>query len=161
MKTDGKKIVEDENLNNNQEQTKEDRETKFKKLQSDSERGVQKIINEKKEVETFLDRYENAISTVSADNSKLVDIYDNDPKVAERILSKFYGGMSIDEFVDEYLDGKRPAKKVDYDKLKEKAKAEARKEIEAEEANSYLQSKLKKFTSEEQELILEEREDFV
>jgi len=38
MKTDGKKIVEDENLNNNQEQTKEDRETKFKKLQSDSER---------------------------------------------------------------------------------------------------------------------------
>jgi len=69
--------------------------------------------------------------------------------------------MSIDEFVDEYLDGKRPAKKVDYDKLKEKAKAEARKEIEAEEANSYLQSKLKKFTSEEQELILEEREDFV
>lgn len=65
-----------------------------KKMQSDSEKGVQKLISNTK-------AYESAmwyIPTLVEDKAKLVEIYEEKPEVAKIILDKVYGGQSIESF---------------------------------------------------------------
>lgn len=66
----------------------------FKKYRSDSEKGVQKVIAEKKMYEKVIDN----VAKVSQDPSYLLEVYDEDPKAAQVILDKYYDGISIDDF---------------------------------------------------------------
>ena len=64
------------------------------KYKSDQEKWIQKIIEEKKFAEKVLD----AVWLVAQDQNNLIEIYDENPDVAEEILNKYYGWKSIDEY---------------------------------------------------------------
>ncbi len=65
------------------EQAKQDALNKYK---SDQEAGVQKLINEKKMAEQVLD----AVGEVAQDAKNLINIFDTNPEVAQKILDKYY-----------------------------------------------------------------------
>jgi hypothetical protein len=65
-----------------------------KKMQADSERGVQKLIKEKKIFEKAMDE----LSKIAEDNEHLLSLHDSNPDVAQLILDKYYDGQSIDEY---------------------------------------------------------------
>lgn len=74
--------------------TEEEVEAIRKKMQSDSEKGVQKLISKQKAYESVLD----VIGKVSEDQKYLVECYETNPEVAQIILTKYYGGQSIEDF---------------------------------------------------------------
>ena len=69
----------------------------MKKQQADSERGVQKVFQEKQ----FQEKIVEAIQEISEDKKHLVLLSESEPKVAKAILDKFYGGQSIEDFMKE------------------------------------------------------------
>ena len=69
-------------------------EEEVSKMKADSERGVQKLFKEQEELNAIIE----TVGKVSADQSYLVQYYDENPKVAKIILDKYYGGQSIEEF---------------------------------------------------------------
>ena len=64
------------------------------KANSDHEQWVQKLISEKKFAETILD----AVGEVAKDSTNLINIFDENPEVANEILKKYYGWQTIDEY---------------------------------------------------------------
>lgn len=74
--------------------TAEEVEAIKKKMQSDSEKWVQKLIAKNKAYESVLE----VVGKVADDQNYLVDYYDTNPEVAQIILEKYYGGQSIEEF---------------------------------------------------------------
>jgi len=89
--------VEGENLNEPKSYTKEELDAKLKEMQSNSDKGVQKILWEKRAYEQVFDH----LSDVSDEPSKLIDLYEDKPEVAQIILNKYYEGKSIEEFKEE------------------------------------------------------------
>ena len=101
-------IVEEEILNNINEEAQEESEEQEqpktftleeveemkKKMQSDSEKGVQKLISEKKDYDTAL----SELSKIAEDKTYLVDLFMSNEKVAKIILEKFYEWITIDQF---------------------------------------------------------------
>ena len=69
------------------ELSKEELLAKYKDLQSNSEKGVQKIIKQQKE-----------IIKVGKDPKRLVELYNEDPEVAKWILKSAFDGMDIEEY---------------------------------------------------------------
>ena len=67
--------------------TQEEVDAITKKMQSDSEKGVQKLIRDKKNVETVLE----VVGKVSEDQKYLVEEWERNPEVAQIILDKYYG----------------------------------------------------------------------
>jgi hypothetical protein len=78
--------------------TQEEVEALKKKMQSDYEKGVQKLHSkihaEKQTYEGVLE----AINKVADDKAYLVECYESNPEVAKIILDKYYGGQDIDEY---------------------------------------------------------------
>lgn len=74
--------------------TAEEVEAMKKELSSNSERGVQKVISEKKALEMTLDE----IGKVAEDPAYLVSLHDSKPEVARIILNKYYDGKDIEDF---------------------------------------------------------------
>lgn len=68
------------------EQLEAAKQEALNKYKSDSEAGVQKLINEKKMAEQVLD----AVGEVAQDASNLINIFDTNPEVAQKILDKYY-----------------------------------------------------------------------
>lgn len=66
--------------------TQEEIDAITKKMQSDSEKGVQKLIKEKKTFERAMDE----LGKVAEDNTYLVELYESNPDVAKLILDKYY-----------------------------------------------------------------------
>lgn len=92
---------EDENLNS--EGQDEDQKTSYtaeeveairKQMQSDSEKGVQKVISEKKAYEAAM----REISKVADDDAYLIELYDTNPAAAKVILDTYYEWKTIDEY---------------------------------------------------------------
>ena len=81
--------------------TQEELDAKLKEMQSNGEKGVQKLINEKKAYEKVFKH----LGAVSDDPKKLVELYDSEPDVASIILDNYYEGKTIDEF-KEWIDYK-------------------------------------------------------
>jgi len=111
----------------------------YKKLQSDTERWAQQIIEEKKLAERSL----KAISEINWDNAKLVELYESDKKLWDYLLKTVFGGASIDDF----RDGGTTAKPAtgDFDKMYQKKRIEER----LEEVTSKLPADVQeKFTTE-------------
>lgn len=104
--------------------TLEEVEAMKKELQSNSDKGVQKVIAEKK---LFADAMDE-IKVISQDPKRLIDLADENPKVANIILEK-YGYDDIEayktaiEYEEDYNDPKIIQKKI-----KEEAKALAESE---------------------------------
>jgi len=65
-----------------------------KKMQSDSEKGVQKLINEQKALKQSL----TEIWKVADSQEYLIELYDNNPDVAKIILEQYYQWQSIDQY---------------------------------------------------------------
>jgi len=88
------------------------------KYKSDQEHWVQKLVAEKKLAEQVLD----AVAQVAENAESLVSIYDESPEVAQKLLDKYYGGKSIEEYKQSIWFQEAPA--VMNDKLiTEKARA--------------------------------------
>lgn len=77
--------------------TKEEVDEMMKKHQSDTDRGVQKVLSEKQ----FHEKMVDAIKDISDDKKNLLVLNESDPKVAKAILDKFYNGQTIDEYIKE------------------------------------------------------------
>jgi hypothetical protein len=76
------------------EQMETAKQEALNKYKSDQEAGVQKLIQEKKMAEEVLD----AVGEVAQDQKKLISIFDAKPEVAKKILDKYYGGKTIEEY---------------------------------------------------------------
>ena len=66
--------------------TQEEVDAITKKMQSDSEKGVQKLISKQKAYESVLE----AVGKVSENQAYLVECYESNPEVAQIILEKYY-----------------------------------------------------------------------
>lgn len=78
--------------------TLEEVEAMKKEMQSNSEKGVQKLIAEKKESERVATLLPKAIGKVAEDNAYLIELSESDPKLAKIILESYYDGMDIDAY---------------------------------------------------------------
>jgi hypothetical protein len=114
----------------------------YKNLKSNTERWAQQILEEKKLAEKSL----KALADINGDNAKLVELYDNDPKLGDYLLKSVFNGASIDEF----REGGTQAKPTeDFDTQYQKKRLEER----IEEISSKLSPELKeKFDTEFKEL---------
>lgn len=79
------------------EAMRKEAEEKLKKQQSDSDRWVQQLLDEKRFAETIIEETKK----VSDDKKRLVTLSQTNPKVAKVILDKYYDGMTIDEFMED------------------------------------------------------------
>lgn len=108
--------------------TEEEVEEMRKKLQSDSEKWVQKVINERKLYEKAFEE----VGNIAEDDKRLVDIYEENPELWKLILTKYFNGQTIDEykdsisFTEDYSDPKRMEAKI----KREAEKLAAQKELE-------------------------------
>jgi len=66
----------------------------YKDLKSNSDRWVQKVLEEKKLAERSL----KAISEIDWKNDKFVELYEEDPKLWNYLLENVFEGASIDDF---------------------------------------------------------------
>jgi ribosomal protein S17E len=127
-----------------------------KKAKSDSDRGVQKILKEKKDAEEYVTTFRKSVRLVRDDKANLVQIHEENPKVAKEILEEYFDWMTFDEFVQSELDGKVPPKKIDPDKEREKIRKEVEAEYEAKQATDLMDKYCKDFTDKEKEDIVDE-----
>lgn len=146
-------VLEDENLNQEKGEIEEWKEPKTyteeeveemrKKLQSDSEKGVQKVIGERK-------RYEKAykeLPKIANDDTRLVDLFEEDPELANQILADHFDGQSIQEYKDsidykeDYSDPEKMKAKIEREaaKLVSKKEAEKRKEKVEKEKTAFIE----------------------
>lgn len=88
------------------------------KYKSDQEAGVQKLVAEKK----FADKVIDAVGEVAKDATSLVDIANNDPDVAKKILEKYYGGQSLEEY-KESIGYREDPKVLNEQLIEQKAKS--------------------------------------
>ena len=66
----------------------------YKNLESNADRGAQKVLDDKKLAERAL----TAIAEIDGDNEKFVELYNNDPKLGDYLLKTVFKGASIDDF---------------------------------------------------------------
>ena len=89
-----KQTISTEGETLNQEEKTTYTADEVKKMQSDSEKWVQKLIWQNKIFERVLDE----VWKVAENKDHLVDLYDESPEVASIILDKYYDWKSIDDF---------------------------------------------------------------
>lgn len=77
--------------------TLEEVEAMRKEMTSNSEKWVQKVISEKKTFERAL----KESWLVANDPTRLVELYEEDPKAAQIILDEFFNWQSIDEYKED------------------------------------------------------------
>ncbi len=68
-------------------------ETEKAELHSNYEKGVQKVLNEKKEKEFMLDAYDKLV----ADKTAINELAEANPELTQKVLDKFFNKVSIDE----------------------------------------------------------------
>lgn len=151
---------EDENLNSeetatweeNQEAKKvftlEEVEAMRKEMMGNSEKWVQKVISEKKNFEAAL----RESGKVAVNPERLVELFEENPKVAQIILDEFYNWESIDEYKD------RIEYKEDYTDPKV-LQGKIKKEAEKLAQENLIESKKKDFI-EKLKMTDEEKESF-
>jgi len=115
--------------------TLEEVETIKKEMQSNSEKGVQKILNEKKAFEKAM----SSLWDISDDPTKLIELFSENEEAGKIILDKYYDWLSIEDFkasIDYKVDVNDPKviEKLIEDKVNaretEKSKAKTEKEID-------------------------------
>ena len=86
--------MDDKQIDQDVEETNpENREEKYKKLESDTERGVQKLINEKKELEAIAESHAKLVK----DASYAIELSKKNPTLLKKTLDKFFDGMSVED----------------------------------------------------------------
>lgn len=141
--------------------TAEEVETMKKELQSNTEKGVQKLIKEKKEAEETYQNVLSEISQIAEDKTRLVDLFDENPKVAKIILDKYYDWQSISEYKtniwyeEDYTDPKKIQKQIE----EQAKKLSEQKEIEREKKSFIDKLQMSKEEVEKFEEAFEERKE--
>lgn len=152
--------IEDENLNNIESDIdiQEDEKTTFTKeeveeikrnMQSNSDKWVQKLIAEKKLLETYTEE----LSNVGENPEHLIDLMSDNPKVAQMILDKYYWWEDIEDYKQRiwYEENYQ-----DPELIKKKIKEEAKKLAEDEK----LENAKNKFI-EDSQMSDDEKEKFI
>lgn len=67
------------------------------KMQSDSDRGVQKLFEQQKNLEAVID----AVAKISDDPKYLIVLSETKPEVAKMILDKYYNGQRLEEYAED------------------------------------------------------------
>lgn len=100
-----------------------------KELQSNSEKGVQKVISEKK----LFERAYKELPKIANDDSYLVELYEDSPELAKRILEDHFDGQSIEDYKESiwYKEDLSDPKQYEAKLKREVAKATREKEIES------------------------------
>jgi hypothetical protein len=118
---DTKTVVEESQTPSHEEKTTftlEEVEEMKRKMQSDSEKGVQKLLKEKKDIEQFSENLRLATKKVAEDPKYLIDLHDSDPKLAKILLDDYNDGQTIEQYMDsigyepDYNDPKVIEKKI-------------------------------------------------
>jgi hypothetical protein len=118
--------------------TEEEVEAIRKKHQSDSEKGVQKLLAETKFKDSVLEATKQiSKANEDGDNAALVKLHEKNPRVAQEILKLYYDGKSIDQYKEEIgykedlSDPEVYARRLDADRQKaiEQIKIDAAKEV--------------------------------
>ena len=132
--------------------TEEEVEEMRKKLQSDSEKWVQKVIGERK-------RFEKAykeLPKIANDDTRLVELYEEDPELANQILADHFDWQSIQDYKDsidykeDYSDPEKMKAKIEREAAKLVSKKEA--ETRAKEVEKSKDAFIKKLQMEWEEL---------
>lgn len=164
-----KKIIDGEDENLNSTETQEDNnsdwvQTTFsaeeveeikKKMQSDSEKWVQKLLSKTKAYEQTFDY----LSKVADSPEELVKLHSDKPEVAEIILNKYYEWQSIEEY-KKSISYKEDTQSPEYiEKLVEEKALKLSEEKEVKKSTTDFIKKLELSEDEEKEFleILEER----
>lgn len=117
-----------------------------KEMQSNSDKGVQKLIRKQELMEKALD----AVPKISDDPAYLVSLHETEPDVAETILKKFYGGKSIEKYMeDEGIELDMSDPEIVKKRIESEARKLADKRIISEKSDEFV--KELKMTKEEQE----------
>ena len=116
----------------------------LKKQISESEKGVQKVISEKKTFERAI----KEIGKVAENNAYLVELHAKSPETAKIILDEYYDGESIDAFKARigYQEDL-----TDPEVLERKISEEAKKRLEAKEISDGKDEFVKKLGMDESE----------
>jgi len=139
---------EEENQDAKKVFTLEEVEAMKKEMMGNSEKWVQKVISEKKTFEKAL----KESWKVWANPSHLIDLFEEDPKVAQIILDEFFDWKSIEEYkedieyTEDYADPKVMQSKI-------------KKEAEKIAQNNLIESQKKEFIS-KLKMTDEEKESF-
>lgn len=88
------------------EQMEAAKQEALNKYKGDQEKGVQKLIEEKKHAEKIID----AVGEVAKDQNNLITIAESDPSVAKAILDKYYGGKTLQEYKESIGYSEAPEK---------------------------------------------------
>jgi len=62
-------------------------------LHSNYERGVQKVLKEKKEKEFMIEAYDKLV----ADKANIIELAEQNPELTQQVLNKFFNKVTIDE----------------------------------------------------------------
>lgn len=152
-------------------ETAEAMKNEFKELQSNGERGVQKLIQEGKALEKAISTYAETLGNPE----QLEKIIADDPELGKVILEKFFGGKSIDDVkknkwlnVDELVDQRLNQKEVERklssvqdqlpEELREKFNEEFKdltegKKLTSDNVGKYIKNTLSNIDTEESPLI--------
>jgi len=134
-------------------QLKEEKE----RQRSENQKGVHKVLREKKEVEDYIQNFKKAVREVRDDKSTLVQWHRGNPKIAKEILEQYFDWISINEFIKEELDWVIPEERFDPEKEREKI----RKEVQDEENKAKSEKLLNKYLKEVDEDLHDQiREEF-
>ena len=160
--TTQQKVQEEETLNLEEQgeeespktYTQEEVEEMRKKLQSDSEKWVQKVIAEKK----LYERAFKESGNIAQDDSRLVEIFNEDPKLAQVILDEYFNGQSIDEYKESigYQEDLTDPKVYEARLKADTEKAVAKKQLESEKKSFIAKLKMSDEEKEAFESQLEE-----
>ena len=125
--------------------SEEEVEAMKKELQSNSDKWVQKVIWEKK----LYEKAYQELPKISADDTRLVDISQDDPVLAKKILDDHFDGMTIEEYKDS-IDYKEDYS--DPEKMKAKIQREAQKIARNKEVETEKKAFIKRLQMEWEEL---------
>jgi len=110
------------------------KEEDYKQLQSAASKGTQKLIGRNKALYKAFD----VLWDIAEDQSKLIEVYESEPEVAQVILEKYYEGKTIQEFAKDVLDQDYEPTTQKEALSEEEIRQQVRDEIQSEEVQSYV-----------------------
>lgn len=129
----------------------------YKQLQRAASIWVQKVLNKNK----ILDQAFSALATVAEDPESLITIHEDNPEVSKVILDKYYDGISIEEYAEQWLGKEykpnKPQEKIDPDAIRK----EEREKIQQEQVEEHVNKLFEKtnLSKEEKKKVKEEYND--
>jgi len=89
--------------------------SQYDELKSNSTRGAQKLLDEKKQLAQQL--FDSEANKVEQDGKYILDLYEKNPDIANKILNENYNGLTIDEARQQFLPNYQNTVRPNYDEI--------------------------------------------